>query len=162
MESRPGEPTVEPLDLPNGYGTATDPLSWETVREELESARQYWFATVRPDGRPHVVPLDGLWLDGCWYYGGSPDTVHARTVLTNPQAVMHLPDPWRAAIVEGVVDHIDLDPEQAQEMADRASAKYPEHGQQPADRYRIVRCLRPSRVLAWTSFPDDCTRFRFP
>ena len=155
------EPTAELLSLPGGYGTPAEPLTWPAVRRELESARQYWFATVRPDGRPHVVPLDGMWIDDGWYYGGSPETVHARTVLTNPEAVMHLPDPWRAVIVEGRVDHIELDAIEAEAMAARASAKYPEYGEQPAGHYTTVRCLRPRRILAWTSFPTDCTRLTF-
>jgi nitroimidazol reductase NimA-like FMN-containing flavoprotein (pyridoxamine 5'-phosphate oxidase superfamily) len=156
------EPTVELLQLPGGYGTPSEPLAWSAVREELASARQYWFATVRPDGRPHVVPLDGMWTDDGWYYGGSPTTVHAQSVLTNPEAVMHLPDPWRAVIVEGRVDHIEHDASEASAMAARASAKYPEYGEQPAEHYTTVRCLRPRRVLAWTSFPTNCTRFVFP
>ena len=161
MASPLSEPTAERLDLPGGYGTATKPLDWLAVRHELEIAKQFWFATARPDGRPHVVPLDGMWIDDCWYYGGSPTTVHARIVLANPEGVMHLPDPWRAVIVEGRVDHIDLGPDDAAAMAAQASAKYPEYGEQPADHYETVRCLRPRRVMAWTSFPNDCTRFVF-
>ena len=56
------EPTAELSGLPRGYGTPAEPLTWPAVRNELESARQYWFATVRTDGRPHV-PLDGMGID---------------------------------------------------------------------------------------------------
>jgi Pyridoxamine 5'-phosphate oxidase len=40
---------------------ATD---WAQGRRDLEEAELYWLSTVRPDGRPHVTPLLGIWLDG--------------------------------------------------------------------------------------------------
>ncbi|HYN64980.1 MAG TPA: hypothetical protein VES36_10300, partial [Candidatus Limnocylindrales bacterium] len=48
----------------DGYGLA--PLKWERVVEGLDKTRglealdaagRYWLATIRPDGRPHVMPL---------------------------------------------------------------------------------------------------------
>lgn len=48
-------------------------------------------------------PLDGIWLDDAWYWGGTSETVHRRNVVANPKVVMHLPDPARAVIVEGEV-----------------------------------------------------------
>ena len=72
-------PTATTLRFPPGYGTARRTMSWGEVRARLEAAPAYWLSTARPDGRPHVVPLDGIWLDDVWWYGGSPDTVHIRT-----------------------------------------------------------------------------------
>ncbi len=92
-------PTASSLRFPPGYGTATTTLPWPEVRARLESAPAYWLSTARRDGRPHVVPVDGIWVDDVWWYGGAPDTVHIRTVESNPQAVMHLPDPMQAVIV---------------------------------------------------------------
>jgi hypothetical protein len=37
--------------------------AWKRGRQELPDAELYWLSTVRPDGRPHVTPLLGLWLD---------------------------------------------------------------------------------------------------
>ena len=53
-------PTAEKLVLPQGYGQTTQTLAWDQVRAQLEQAKQYWLATNRPDGSPHVVPVDGL------------------------------------------------------------------------------------------------------
>jgi hypothetical protein len=41
-------------------------LSWESVRAQLAEAKQYWLATNHGGGSPHVVPLDGLWVDDVW------------------------------------------------------------------------------------------------
>jgi hypothetical protein len=64
-------PVAELMDLPDAYGKAETTLGWEGVRARLTEAAHYWLATVRPDGRPHVVPLDGLWIDDRWYFGGT-------------------------------------------------------------------------------------------
>src|SRR5688572_26978559 len=96
------EPTAELLDFPSAYGKASIKLDWNGVRERLEKAERYWLGVTRADGRPHVIPIDGLWLDDIWYFGGAPETVHQRSVKENPNLVMHLEDTMQAVIVEGV------------------------------------------------------------
>lgn len=155
-------PISAPLDLPTGYGDTTRTLPWPDIRAELEKARQYWLATVRVDGRPHVVPLDGLWVDDVWYYGGSPDSVHRRTALAHPAATMHLPDPWRVVVVEGEVRLTRPEADLAARLAKLSNEKYADYGyQHDATAYAEVLALHPRRVLAWTSFPSDATRFVF-
>jgi len=57
-------PAAEAMTLPAGYGqSATALMSWADVAQRLAQAPRYWLASVRPDGRPHVVPTDGLWID---------------------------------------------------------------------------------------------------
>jgi hypothetical protein len=73
------EPTAERIDLPAGYGTATTTMAWATVREKLEQAPRYWLVTTRRDGRAHVVPVDGIWLDEAWWYGGAPTPCTSAT-----------------------------------------------------------------------------------
>ena len=57
------DPKIEQLPLPEVYGKPSKLLRWEDVRRDLEEAPVYWVASTRPDGRPHVVPRDGLWLE---------------------------------------------------------------------------------------------------
>ena len=38
------------------------------TRRHLEQAQFYWLATARPDGRPHVMPILAVWLDGGLYF----------------------------------------------------------------------------------------------
>lgn len=158
------EPIAELLDLPEGYGQPTRTLPWESVRERLERALHYWVATTRPDGRPHVVPRDGTWLDDVWYYGGGADTVHHRNLEHNPAAVMHLADGWQAVIVEGECRLITPDLELTRRIV-AASQKYAHLGYAPDPDSRDlggpVWALHPVRALAWTAYPDDATRFRF-
>jgi nitroimidazol reductase NimA-like FMN-containing flavoprotein (pyridoxamine 5'-phosphate oxidase superfamily) len=155
-------PKAEKLVLPQGYGQTTEALAWESVRAQLEQAKQYWLATNRGDGSPHVVPVDGLWVDDLWYYGGSPETLHVRMVRANPQVTMHLPDPWKVVVVQGEVRVSKPSPELAQRLADLANGKYAEYGIKfEASSYSEPGTLHPRRVIAWSSFPKDVTRFTF-
>jgi nitroimidazol reductase NimA-like FMN-containing flavoprotein (pyridoxamine 5'-phosphate oxidase superfamily) len=157
------DPVVELLDLPKGYGKATTPLPWTEVRSRLDEALNYWLVTLRPDGRPHAVPTDGIWADDAWYFGGGPDTVHMRNVQGNPDAVLHLGDGTWAVIVEGTVEHVVPDEPRAKRIAE-AGRKYEPMGYAPKPEDYLKAgawVLEPSRVLAWTRYPTDATRFRF-
>ena len=155
-------PTVDTPEFPAEYGSPTQHLPWPSVEERLVTASVYWFASTRPDGRPHVVPRDGMWIEGGLYYGGSPQTVHYRNITQNPHVVAHVGDGHEAIIVEGAVAVITPDQAFAERLADESYAKYPQYGQMDPGMYLGgVTVLRPSVVLAWTSFTENATRFRF-
>jgi Pyridoxamine 5'-phosphate oxidase len=159
------EPEVEQLPLPPVYGSPKKKLEWAVVRKELEDAPTYWVASTRPDGRPHVVPRDGIWLDDTWYYGGSGETVHNRNVGSNPAVVMHIGDGIKATIVEGEVTKASPTRQVAQRLSDVNNVKYEHYGMNTtADTYLSgdYLALRARRVIAWTFLPEDATRFVFP
>jgi general stress protein 26 len=56
--------TISPL---YGDPSATAP-AWPEIERLLAEAPLYWLATTRRDGRPHVVPLCGLWHDGAFWF----------------------------------------------------------------------------------------------
>jgi hypothetical protein len=154
-------PIATPMRLPEGYGRPSVTLDWSAVRQRLEQAEQYWFATTRPDGRPHVVPLDGIWLDDRWYFGGDPRAVHQRNLDHNRQSAVHLPDPMAALIVEGTAEFVTLPPDLARRLAAASRAKYPAYGVTPESYAGGVWRLRPSVALAWERLNVDATRFAF-
>ena len=48
-----------------------EPTAWEAARERLETAemyRTYWLTSLHGDGRPHAMPILGLWLEGVFYF----------------------------------------------------------------------------------------------
>jgi pyridoxamine 5'-phosphate oxidase-like protein len=118
------DPRVSSLRLPEAYGKPSRTLSWPNVRTRLEQADHNWLATTRPDGRPHVVPVDGLWVDDVWYFGGSAETVHQRNLTTNPDVVIHLADAMEAVIVEGRATWSQLELAEAKRLASASKAKY--------------------------------------
>lgn len=157
------EPRVEQLGLPKGYGDPKRTLEWTRVRGKLEQAKTYWVASVRPNGHPHVIPKDGVWLDTTWYYGGSPDTVHHRNLADNPFVSMHIGGETDAVIVEGEARKVVPSPDIAQRLADLSNVKYAHYGlENSSETYSGgVWALRPVRIVAWDLLYEDATRFRF-
>jgi hypothetical protein len=153
-------PKTSSIRLPAEYGKPAQTLPWEDVRSRLEQATQYWLSTTRPDGRPHTVPVDGLWVDDRWYFSGSPQAVHQRNLHTNSEIVVHLSDAMKAVIVEGVATRRMVASSDARRLAAASKGKY---GYAPPLRAYTsgIWGLEPRRVLAWTNFPQDATRFDF-
>ena len=64
---------------------------WSTAKERLENPekpRTYWLATVREDGRPHVMPIIGLWMEGAFYCISGEGTRKARNLAREPRCVV--------------------------------------------------------------------------
>ena len=61
---------------------------WSRARTELADAEVYWLSTVRPEGRPHVTPLLGVWLDGAMYFCTGPDERKAKNLQQNPHCIL--------------------------------------------------------------------------
>ncbi len=122
-----------------------DQLEFVTVRHLAT------LTTVRPDGRPHVVPVAFTW-----------DAVHARARITTRDTSVKARTverggadgaPLRAALcqfegqrwftLEGTVT-LSRDPAQIAEAVDRYADRYRELGAQPA---RVVLHLAVDRVM---------------
>ncbi|WP_212753793.1 pyridoxamine 5'-phosphate oxidase family protein [Nakamurella aerolata] len=163
-------PTRDRPSMPAGYGLPEDTaglLDWAQVRERLVASKSYWLATVRPDGRPHVVPRWGVWLDDRFYYDGSPATVHVRNLRSNPACHLNLEDGTEAVLIEGtsIATRADADGLGARLAA--AFGKYHRDGYRPEPGAWAgtdgggLRVFQPAGALAWFDFPKDATRFSF-
>lgn len=157
MASRPRS---EQLDIPALYGAPSQLLNWDDVTARLARAQHYWLATVRPDGRPHVVPSDGLWIEDHWYFGGSDRTVKHRNLLAHPSVALHLEDAGSAVIVEGTCRVTVPSQRFADELAAASKSKYG-YGPPAAVYLGGVWELSPVKAMAWTDITADATRFIF-
>jgi hypothetical protein len=156
--------------MPDGYGLPTNTegmLAWADVEARLVAATSYWLATVRPDGRPHVVPRWGVWVDGQFWYDGAPTTVHVRNLQANPACSLHLESGTEVVIVEGTSRAARAPARTLGAQISAAFSKYHDQGYSPeADAWAGddgggLRVLTPQRAMAWFSFPTDATRFHF-
>lgn len=160
-------PIVSRPDFPQGYlpEKLDDFVTWEQVEQRMTDSLHYWLCSVRPDGRPHVVPRWGVWVDGRFYYDGSPETRHARNLDDNPQVNLHLEDGEDVVIMEGTAQALPHpDRELTQKLAQAYGKKYAARGYAPKPEQWDdggMYVFTPRKVLAWTNFVQkpDATRF---
>ncbi|MEV0748016.1 MULTISPECIES: pyridoxamine 5'-phosphate oxidase family protein [unclassified Streptomyces] len=80
------EPVAE-LD-PRYSSPGAVPGPWAGARRLLSEAELYWLSTVRPDGRPHVTPLIGLWWEGALHFCTGAEERKARNLAGNDEVVL--------------------------------------------------------------------------
>jgi hypothetical protein len=128
--------------------------------EGLERARYYWVATTRPDGRPHVTPVWGVWVDGALYVDGPPITTWGRNLKANPAISVHLESGDDVVILEGTIEDLTTDREIGECIVADWMSKYGSLPPDPAGD-GILR-LRPRTARAWSSQSlEDGTRWSF-
>lgn len=165
----PAEPKASRPLMPDGYGvpeTNDGTLPWSWVVERLERARNYWFSTTRPDGRPHAMPAWAVWLDGVLYFEGSPETRRARNLAANPALVVHLESGDEVVILEGRAREASPpEPALARRLAEAFTAKYGQsHDYRPApDQWDEggLWAMRPQIAFGWSEFPLGTTKWTF-
>ena len=66
----------------------TTTTSWTEARGRLETAESFWLATVRLDGRPHVVPVLAVWVDDALHVAASATSRKAINLAHDPHCVV--------------------------------------------------------------------------
>lgn len=159
----PTEPTPAPLRAPAEYGFPIDAsklLPWSYAGEQLIAARDYWLVTIRPDGRPHLAPLWGVWVDNAWWFHGNPESRWGRNLALNSAASVHLESGRRVVIVDGDVRYETTSDAVARRVIDAWTDKYGEFVPAPAT--APIYCLRPKVARGWSDESGgDATRWNF-
>jgi hypothetical protein len=71
------------------------------MEERLSGERNIWIATVRPDGRPHLVPVWFTWVERKIYICIEPESVKGRSLERNNRVALALEDGTHPVICEG-------------------------------------------------------------
>jgi PPOX class probable F420-dependent enzyme len=95
-----------------GYGIAgptegSGLLPWRWATDRLTRSHDYWLATIRPDHRPHVTPVWGVWHDEALWFSCSRRSRKARNIAANPAVVATTDDPASPVVVDGDAELID-------------------------------------------------------
>lgn len=139
-----------------GYGVPDDTeglLPWAWAEERLVRNRNYWVVTATSDGRPHSLPVWGVWRPdpAAFVFSCAPTARKARNMAVNPQVCVTVDDTVECVSVEGraavVSDHA------AQDAAiDVYVVKYwePDKRAEMADflRQNALWVVRPERAFA--------------
>jgi hypothetical protein len=135
-------------------------LPWKWAAERLKKSRQYWIATTRPDGAPHLMIIWGVWLDDCFWFSTGAASRKARNLAANRKCVIGTNDPAQAAIIEGTVDGVAA---QAPEFERFAAAYEKKYAWDLRDMAQSVYRFRPSVGfgLFEKKFGQTATRWLF-
>jgi len=137
-------------------------LPWTHAEQRLINSRSYWICTARPDGRPHSIPVWGMWVDDALYFGTARDARKAKNIANNPAVSVHLESGDDVVILEGKAIAADVSEKKLRAKLDReCQRKYnmPLLVMPESICYRV----RPRIVLAWLEkeFPFNSTRWEF-
>jgi len=106
IASRPFMPGYGIVDADRGSGL----LPWSYAEERLAASRNYWLATVRPDARPHVMPVWAVWHDGSLWFSSSLGSRKIRNLRANPHCVATTERADDPVVLEGTAEIVtDLD-----------------------------------------------------
>ena len=155
---RPVMPGTYGLQPPEG---GSGLMKWDRAREQLRQAHNYWVATTRPDGRPHVMPVWGLWFDDAFWFSTDRRSRKARNLSQNAHVAVHLESGDDAVIVEGVVEEV-TNPARLAQFVEAYAAKY-DVRPDPNDPQNVYYAVRPQTAFAWfeKDFPNGATRWQF-
>jgi Pyridoxamine 5'-phosphate oxidase len=109
------------------WGGGTTAGEWETARQIVETApATYWLATVRPDGRPHVMPILSVWVNGMLFFATGQGTQKARNLVLNSHCVVAVEQEPLDLVIEGSARKT-RDDETLRRVAERYATIYDWH-----------------------------------
>ena len=76
-------------------------LPWSWAEQRLQKCKNFYLSTVSPEGRPHVMPLWGLWLDSKFFFSTGKNSRKARNLAGNPHCTVATGNAEEAVILEG-------------------------------------------------------------
>jgi hypothetical protein len=89
---------------PAGEGTGLLPWSW--AEERLVASRNYWVVSRWPDGRPHAMPVWGIWHDDAFWFSSSKPSRKSKNLSADPRCVVTTEDADNPVVVEGIAELI--------------------------------------------------------
>lgn len=94
-----------------GYGVpedTADALPWSWAVDLLGLVRNIVLVTVRPDGRPHAMPVWGVWVPHVLCISTAITSVKSRNLQENPRCAVSAEHGDDALVLEGVAKLSDL------------------------------------------------------
>lgn len=120
---------------------------WRAIEARFGRESEIWLSTVRYDGRPHLVPVWFVYLDGKIYFSTGTETQKWSNLLSNQSVALSLADPNKVVVIEGeghAVGH-----QVTQELAEHFYNKYEwDLREDNTANWRVVE-VTIHKVLSW-------------
>ena len=155
------KPRASRPQMPN-YGINTnkkDLVPWKWAEDLLSKSKNYFLTTVRTDGRPHVMPIWGIWMGKRFLFSTGKTSVKARNLAANPNCVLCPGDADEAVIVEGVAERL----EDKKVLSQFAKAYFDKYKWDVSEMNEPVFVLQPRVVFGQVekTFTKTATRWTF-
>jgi hypothetical protein len=137
--------------LPADQGSGLKP--WSYAVERLTRTRGYWISTTCPDGRPHSVPIWGVWLTDVFAFSTGVQSVKAKNLANDPRVVIGVEPSEDSIVLEGVAK-LQPDPNFLREFKAIYAKKY---DMDMDDFAEPVWVVTPTRAFSFGSKGDDFT-----
>ena len=149
--------------LPPDEGTGL--LSWPDVEPRLARSHEYWLASTWPDGRPHVMPVWGVWDGAALWFSSSGRSRKIANLRRDPRCVATTDDALDPVILDGTADVV-IEEDPIRRFLDRLNAKYdttyPLDFLDPAVNATVRMSPHTGFALLQADFVGSPTRWRFP
>lgn len=124
-----------------------NPARWRALEARLGRESTIWLATVRADGRPHLVPIWYVWFEEKIYVSTGAETQKFFNMYHNQQVALALPDPNEVIILEGEA-HV-ADRKTVDRVADYFYHKFEwDFRYDDTADWRLIE-ITPHKILAW-------------
>lgn len=84
-----------------GAGEGAGLLPWAWAEERLLLSHNYWVATVWPDGRPHAMPVWGIWEAWALWFSSGGDSRKSRNLRADARCVITTENAAEPVVIEG-------------------------------------------------------------
>ena len=152
-----------------GYGVVpahegTGLLPWSWAEDKLRDSHEYWPGSAWPDGRPHLMPVWGIWTDGAFWFSSAAGSRKARNLARDPRCTVAVDDPIDPVVLDGIAEVRTGEPDRLR-FLDALNAKYAvEYGLDFLDGVTAI-CLMVRPVTAFglvqADFAGSPTRWTF-
>lgn len=88
--------------LPAAEGTGLLPWSW--AEDKLRASHDYWLGSTWPDGRPHLMPVWGIWTDEAFWFSSGGASRKVTNLVSDPRCTVAIEDAVDPVVVEGVAE----------------------------------------------------------
>ena len=89
-----------------GYGIlgpteGTGLLSWQWAHERLVVSHDFWLATTRPDARPHLMPVWGVWDGASLWFSSASASRKASNLRAAARCSVATDNAYEPVVLEG-------------------------------------------------------------
>lgn len=123
----------------------------------VQGSRTGKIATVREDGRPHVVPIWFILRGNQIFFTTGEDTVKAGNIRRDPRVAINIDDqafPYSYVTIEGLAEVLDPAANELLEIATQIARRYVgdelavEYGKRNAVPGELLIRVKPSKILS--------------